>query len=98
MRADTTRLVSHDPFLPQPEASNSAEGGAPSRTPPTPGRYLVWGLLMWGVLTMGALFLAWSWPDATLLHFWLVAQAVPVLYWLLMVWVIRSPSGEDHVA
>jgi hypothetical protein len=37
-------------------------------------------------LTVGSLGLAWLRPDMTLLHFVWVAQAVPVLYFLLLWW------------
>ena len=53
----------------------------------------VLGLL---VLTLGSLGLAWFMPDATLLHYLWVAQAVPVLYWLLAWWATQSsPASED---
>jgi len=53
----------------------------------------VLGLLM---LTLLALLLVWRWPDATLMHFWLIAQFVPLLYWLL-VWALlgeHTRSGD----
>ena len=47
-------------------------------------------------LTVGSLGLAWLMPEATLLHFLWVAQAVPVLYWLLAWWATQSsPATED---
>jgi hypothetical protein len=53
----------------------------------------VLGLL---VLTLVSLGLAWFLPDATLLHYLWVAQAVPVLYWLLTWWATQSsPASED---
>ena len=90
--------MSQDPFLPSPDEPVSEEAGLSQALPPVQGRRVLWGLLLWAGLTLGALLLAWSWPDATLLHFWLVAQAVPVLYWLLIAWVIRSPSRGRHVS
>jgi len=50
------------------------------------------------VLTVGSLGLAWRFPDATLLHFLWVAQAVPVLYWLLVWWGTRSSKLHDDRA
>ena len=96
--ADTTRFVSHDLFPSQQDIPVQAGDRARSGPLPVQGQRLGWGVLMWAVLTVGALLMAWHWPDATLLHFWLVAQAVPVLYWLLMAWVIRSPSRGNHDA
>jgi hypothetical protein len=52
----------------------------------------VLGLL---VLTLGSLGLAWLMPDSTLLHYLWVAQAVPVMYWLLAWWVTQSPTDID---
>jgi hypothetical protein len=46
-------------------------------------------------LTVGSLGLAWLWPDATLLHFLCVAQAVPVLYFLLACWGTQSTHTDD---
>ena len=89
--------MSQDPFLPPQDDLVPDEAGTPQALPPVQGRRVLWGLSLWGGVTFGALFLAWSWPDATLMHFWLVAQAVPVLYWLLMAWVMRSPSRGRHV-
>ena len=85
--------------MPQHDSPPQDEGAVRRDASPVEGRRTLVGVLVWAFLTFGGLWLAWSWPDATLLHFWLVAQAVPVLYWLLMAWVIRSPSrGGDHVA
>ncbi len=38
------------------------------------------------VLTVASLTMAWWWPDHTWLHFVWVAQAVPVLYGIIMWW------------
>jgi hypothetical protein len=43
-------------------------------------------LVFFVVLTVTSLTAAWFWPDATWMHFAWVAQAVPVLYVLLMWW------------
>ena len=91
-------FVSHDPFLPHSDSSVGEGEDLPRSPSPVQGRRVLWGVGAWAVMTLGALLLAWSWPQASLLHFWLVAQAVPVLYWLLMVWVLRSPARDDHVA
>ena len=53
------------------------------------------GVLVLVTLTLGSLGLAWLMPDATLLHYLWVAQAVPVLYWLLAWWVTQSPPKND---
>ena len=98
MRDVTTRSVSQDPFLPLADSAAGSTGQARHSPPPVQGARIGWGMGLWFVLTLGALLLAWHWPDATLLHFWLVAQAVPVLYWVLIAWVLRAPTREDHVA
>lgn len=43
-------------------------------------------LVFFGLLTVASMTAAWLWPDATWMHFAWVAQAVPVLYVLLMWW------------
>ena len=43
-------------------------------------------LVFFVVLTVTSLTAAWLWADATWMHFAWVAQAVPVLYVLLMWW------------
>ena len=53
------------------------------------------GVLGLSALTLGAMALTLWWPDSTLLHFWLVAQCVPILYWLL-VWALTDRrQGES---
>jgi len=39
--------------------------------------------------------LAWLLPDQTLLHFLWVAQAVPVLYFVLAWWGTQSINAKD---
>lgn len=57
---------------------------------------VVWGVVGLVVLTVGSLGLAWLLPNATLLHFLWVAQAVPVLYVFLAWWGIQpSATGDD---
>ena len=70
-----------------PQASDSAA---------TVSRRALLGVLGLVALTLGSLGLAWLMPDETLLHYLWVAQAVPVLYWLLAWWVTqRAPSQDD---
>jgi hypothetical protein len=80
----------------QPETSEAQEthpSTAPAWALPRRALLAVLGLL---VLTLGSLGLAWSLPDATLLHYLWVAQAVPVLYWLLAWWATQNtPANED---
>lgn len=54
-----------------------------------------WGVVGLVVLTVGSLGLAWCLPDMTLLHFLWVAQAVPVLYFVLAWWGTQSASVDD---
>lgn len=62
--------------------------GLPRRT-----RLGLWLLLM---TTLAALAVAWCWPDRTALHFWLVAQALPVFYGVLAWWWAREPVEAAH--
>ncbi len=55
----------------------------------------LWGVLGLIVLTVGSLGLAWIFPDQTLLHFLWVAQAVPVLYWVLVWWGTSRAHPDD---
>jgi hypothetical protein len=57
-----------------------------------------WGLLGLVVLTVGSLALAWVWPNLTMLHFLWVAQAVPILYFLLAWWGTQVPASNDHAS
>jgi hypothetical protein len=43
-------------------------------------------LCILAVLTLASLAMAWWWPEKTWLHFAWVAQALPVLYVVLMWW------------
>jgi hypothetical protein len=54
------------------------------------------GLIMLTFSTVGSLALAWVWPDSTQMHFWLVAQALPIFYWLLVWWWARQPVMDSH--
>lgn len=57
----------------------------------------LWGIAGLVLLTLASLGLAWLFPDMTMLHFLWVAQAVPVLY-LLLVWWGTEPSHPDNDA
>lgn len=46
-------------------------------------------------LTLGAMALVLWWPDSTLMHFWWVAQCVPILFWLL-VWALVGHRQKDR--
>lgn len=54
------------------------------------------GLCLLVVVTVAALAVAWCWPDRTALHFWLVAQALPVFYAVLAWWWAREPLEAEH--
>ena len=49
-------------------------------------------------LTVGSLALAWLMPEATLLHFLWVAQAVPVLYLLLAWWGTQGSETTKNAS
>jgi len=55
----------------------------------------LWGVVWLVVLTVGSLGIAWWVPDMTLLHFLWVAQAVPVLYFVLAWWGTQSAPVKD---
>jgi hypothetical protein len=44
-------------------------------------------MVLFGV-TVLSLLLAWWWPENTALHFWLVAQLMPVIYVALLCWSV----------
>lgn len=54
------------------------------------------GLFLLVFVTVVALAAAWCWPDRTSLHFWLVAQALPVFYALLAWWWARQPAEFSY--
>ena len=56
-----------------------------SSTPKLSRRALL-SLVFLIVVTVASMSAAWFWPEATWMHFAWVAQAVPVLYVLLMWW------------
>jgi hypothetical protein len=61
-------------------------------------RWLWLGVVLLIALTLGSMALAWTWPQATLMHYWLVAQATPVLYWLLIFLFDRWAPASRHDA
>ena len=73
---------------------------APVKKPvaPTPSAAFTWRTRALGVsvalsLTFAGLWLAWSRPQDTALHFWLVVQGLPLGYWLLLLlWGPTSPE------
>lgn len=66
----------------------------PSPSPKLSQRALL-SLVMLFALTVMSLTAAWLWPDATWMHFAWVAQAVPVLYVLLMWWGSTDMQESD---
>ena len=60
-------------------------------------RQVSWGILGLLVLTLLPMALVWRWPDATLMHFWLIAQFVPLLYWLLLWALLGAHTRGDDV-
>ena len=74
------------------ESEVSPQREAFSSTVPKRALLGVAGLVL---LTLGSLAVAWSFPDATLLHFLWVAQGVPVLYLLLAWWGTQSSRSVD---
>jgi hypothetical protein len=56
------------------------------------------GVVGLAVLTVGSLGMAWLFPNATLLHFLWVAQAVPVLYLLLAWWGTHTSHLNDDAS
>lgn len=66
----------------------------PSPSPKLSQRALL-SLVMLFALTVMSLTAAWLWPHATWMHFAWVAQAVPVLYVLLMWWGSTDMQESD---
>lgn len=54
------------------------------------------GLCLLVFITIAALAVAWCWPHRTVLHFWLVAQGLPVFYAVLAWWWAREPLEAEH--
>lgn len=59
---------------------------------------VTWGVIGLVGVTVSALWVAWRWPDHTLLHFWLVTQAVPILYLLLAWWGVDASSPAASIS
>jgi hypothetical protein len=64
------------------------------RSSSTHNQRAFWGVLCLLGLTVLAMSVAWYWPDQTLMHFWLVAQATPVLYVILAWWGANAPTKD----
>lgn len=82
------------------QAVSAASSSSAEPDPPRPrgwGEHVpALGVLGLMLLTVGSMLLVWRWPDAALMHFWVLAQFVPVLFWL-WVWVLLSwrKRGQD---
>ena len=69
-------------------------------SPPTPDvrrQRVGLGVLLLTVLTLGAMALTLFRPERTVMHFWLIAQLVPVLYWLLLWALVSWPARGGDV-
>jgi hypothetical protein len=84
--------------MPQPPLASESEAPHPTIEASVLPRRALLGVLGLVVLTVGSLGLAWLLPDMTLLHFLWVAQAVPVLYFLLAWWGMQSAHSNDDAA
>lgn len=85
--------------MPQPSTASESEAPRPTTIEVTAlPRRALWGVVGLVVLTVGSLGVAWLVPDATLLHFLWVAQAVPVLYLLLAWWGIQTAYPNDDAS
>jgi len=85
--------------MPQPSTASESEAPHPPAIDVTvlPRRAL-WGVVGLVALTVGSLGVAWLLPDATMLHFLWVAQAVPVLYFLLAWWGTQTSHPTDDAS
>jgi hypothetical protein len=72
-----------------PESTPEVNSPLVSGDPGVSGRSVA-GLSLLLVATWVALALAWLWPNSTRVHFWLVAQGLPVFYALLAWWWARQ--------
>ena len=84
--------------MPQPSTASESEAPHPTIEASVLPRRALLGVLGLVVLTVGSLGLAWLLPDMTLLHFLWVAQAVPVLYFLLAWWGTQSLHPDDDAS
>jgi hypothetical protein len=82
---------------PTPVPSSDPANSTPTEPHSTGLSLRAWsGLILLAFTTVGALALAWLWPDFTRMHFWLVAQALPIFYGLLVCWWAREPVVDSH--
>jgi hypothetical protein len=84
--------------MPQPPSASESEAPHPTIEASVLPRRALLGVVGLVLLTVGSLGLAWLLPDMTLLHFLWLAQAVPVLYFLLAWWGMQSAHSNDDAA
>jgi hypothetical protein len=85
--------------MPQPTPASESEASPLSTIDVTVlSRRSLWGVVGLVVLTVGSLGLAWLFPNATMMHFLWVAQAVPVLYWILAWWGTQPSHPNDDAS
>jgi hypothetical protein len=82
----------------QPSLASDSEAPHPTIEASALPRRALLGVVGLVLLTVGSLGLAWLLPDMTLLHFLCVAQAVPVLYFLLAWWGMQPSHPNDDAA
>lgn len=85
--------------MPKTPIASESEASHPPTMDVTalPSRSLL-GVMGLVVLTVGSLGLAWLFPNATMMHFLWVAQAVPVLYLLLAWWGTQTLHANDDAS
>jgi hypothetical protein len=83
--------------MPLPHSASAPEASTTIEVSALPARSL-WGVVGLVVLTVGSLGLAWLFPNMTLLHFLWVAQAVPVLYFVLAYWGMQASHSHDDAS
>jgi hypothetical protein len=82
--------VIHEELAPLSSDQSDATEWVVEASPGLPAR-AVRGVFVLLLVTFTALCAAWAWPDNTALHFWLVAQVVPVFY-IIFAWWSSSHS------
>ena len=75
----------HEELAPLSSDQTDATEWVVEASPGIPSR-VARGLAVMMLVTFIALCAAWAWPDNTALHFWLVAQAIPVFYVVFAWW------------
>lgn len=85
-------------MAPPPTTTASEVSNPPTNAVSVLPKRALWGVVGLVVLTVCSLGLAWLFPNATLLHFLWVAQAVPVLYLILVWWGIQTPQPNDDAS